>query len=324
MAKPKVSICVPVYNTEKYIAECLESLVKQTLKEIEIICVDDGSTDDSPEILDEYSRRYKNVKVIHQKNKGLGKTRDEGVKNASGEFIGFVDADDKVDLEMYEKLYNLATKNDAKVAFCNVELFPNNVKTDKKPWYNPFNGYVDGDFLYRNTNPCNKIFHHNLFNMAKMKFEKNDTLCTLLMIYADTKMVSSDEKMYKYRVGHSSMSTSYNINGFVDTTEMLKKVKNEVKASKFMNDDLDEYLSFLIIDSLIKTMTVSVLLNNKKTYIDARDEFKVYNYKGNGYVNKILKREYGRKKFFAMMYVLPKNYFISKFLICNVLGGHVR
>lgn len=108
----KVSIIVPVCNVEKFLPECLESCINQTLKEIEIICVNDGSTDNSLKILREYARKDNRVKVIDKKNAGYGHTMNIGIDMASGEYIGFVESDDFIKLDMYEKLYNIATKKD--------------------------------------------------------------------------------------------------------------------------------------------------------------------------------------------------------------------
>ena len=99
--KPKVSIIVPVYNVEKYLVRCMESLLNQTLKEIEIILVDDGSPDNCPQMCDEYARRDSRVKVIHKSNAGLGYARNSGLDVAVGEYIAFVDSDDYVDTSMY-------------------------------------------------------------------------------------------------------------------------------------------------------------------------------------------------------------------------------
>lgn len=105
MAEPVLSIIVPLYNKEKYIAEALESIVDQTLKEIEIICVDDGSTDRSGIIAEEYAKRDTRIKVVHKKNEGLVNARKTGIKYANAKYIGFVDADDWVDLNMFQRLY---------------------------------------------------------------------------------------------------------------------------------------------------------------------------------------------------------------------------
>ena len=98
---PKVSIIVPVYNAEKYLERCLDSLVNQTLKDIEIICINDGSTDKSLKILNKYAGEYNNILIIEQENKGQSAARNVGIDTAGGEFIAFIDADDWVDLDYF-------------------------------------------------------------------------------------------------------------------------------------------------------------------------------------------------------------------------------
>ncbi|MCI8529339.1 MAG: glycosyltransferase [Lachnospiraceae bacterium] len=105
---PKVSIIVPIYNVQEYLRECLDSLLSQTLPEIEIICVNDGSTDHSPEILDSYAALDARVKVMHKENSGYGASMNQGIRAASGEYIGIVEPDDYVETEMYEELYRQA------------------------------------------------------------------------------------------------------------------------------------------------------------------------------------------------------------------------
>lgn len=112
----KVSVVVPVYNQEKYLRQCVDSIVRQTLKEIEIILVDDGSTDGSPAICDEYAARDSRVKVIHKQNAGMGVAYNTGMAESKGEYIGFVESDDWSEPEMYEKLYATAIKNNVDVA----------------------------------------------------------------------------------------------------------------------------------------------------------------------------------------------------------------
>lgn len=108
---PKISVIVPIYNVEKYLKRCLESLRLQTLKDIEIILVDDGSSDECPNICEQYSREDKRFRTIHKKNEGLGFARNTGILLAKGEFIAFVDSDDYVSADMYEIMYNAAKKN---------------------------------------------------------------------------------------------------------------------------------------------------------------------------------------------------------------------
>lgn len=106
----KVSIVIPVYKVEKYLDRCIQSLVKQTLKDIEIILVDDGSPDSCPQLCDDWKRRDSRIQVIHKDNGGLSSARNAGLSIASGEFVGFVDSDDDVELDMYEKMYHIAQK----------------------------------------------------------------------------------------------------------------------------------------------------------------------------------------------------------------------
>ena len=120
MTKPKVSVIVPVYNTEKYLKRCLDSIVNQTLKEIEIIIVDDGSKEACALLCDEISSRDSRIKVIHKKNGGLGFARNTGIEAANGEYVGFVDSDDYIEPLMYERLYGAAAKRDADIAISGI------------------------------------------------------------------------------------------------------------------------------------------------------------------------------------------------------------
>lgn len=116
---PKVSIIVPIYNVEKYLDRCIQSLVNQTLNDIEIILVDDGSPDNCPSMCDEYAQKDNRIKVIHKQNAGLGYARNSGLDIATGEYVAFVDSDDYVDTTMYENLYNAAINYNVDTVFSN-------------------------------------------------------------------------------------------------------------------------------------------------------------------------------------------------------------
>ena len=115
---PKVSIIVPVYNAEAYLNKCIDSLLAQTLRDIEIIAVDDGSSDNSPAILQAYAKRDKRINVISCVNGGVSRARNTGIHAATGDYIGFVDADDWVDREMYQGMYDASTRNNLDVCIC--------------------------------------------------------------------------------------------------------------------------------------------------------------------------------------------------------------
>lgn len=135
MTQIKVSIVVPIYNVELYLDRTMESLLKQTLKEIEIIMVDDESPDNCPIICDQYANKYPNIKVIHKKNAGLGMACNSGIEVATGEYIAFCDSDDYVDSNMYETMYNTAIQYNADAVFSGIKTVDQNGKI------NPMNSY---------------------------------------------------------------------------------------------------------------------------------------------------------------------------------------
>lgn len=117
--KIAVSIVVPVYNAKEYLHKCLDSVVNQTLKNVEIIFIDDGSTDGSSEICKEYAAKDDRIIYYRKENEGLAAARQDGIEMASGEYVGFVDSDDWLELNMYERMYSVAVKENADVVFCN-------------------------------------------------------------------------------------------------------------------------------------------------------------------------------------------------------------
>ena len=114
----KISIIVPVYNVEKYLSKCIDSIINQTYKNIEIILVDDGSTDNSSKICDKYAKKDNRIKVIHKKNGGLSDARNVGIENANGIYVSFIDSDDYVELTMIERLYNSCLKYNSEISCC--------------------------------------------------------------------------------------------------------------------------------------------------------------------------------------------------------------
>ena len=118
MKQPQISIIIPVYNVEKYLNRCIESVVNQSFKDIEIILVDDGSPDNCPRMCDEWGTKDSRIKVVHKKNEGLGLARNTGMQHATGEYIAFIDSDDYVDLNMYEILHEKAVSHNADIVYC--------------------------------------------------------------------------------------------------------------------------------------------------------------------------------------------------------------
>lgn len=152
---PEISVIIPVYNVERYIRKCLDSVVLQTFSDIEIICVNDGSTDKSRDIVVEYQKKDKRIKIVDKKNGGLSSARNAGLKAAEGKFISFIDSDDWVDKTMLEKLYNNITALNTDISICAVHLYD-----DRKQ-------YVDDSNPYFNLEYFNKTFDNNAFTYQK-------------------------------------------------------------------------------------------------------------------------------------------------------------
>ena len=127
MAKPKVSVIVPVYNTEKYLKRCLDSILNQTLSDIEIIIVDDGSKEACALLCDQFAKLDSRIKVVHKQNAGLGFARNTGLNEANGEYVGFVDSDDYIEPMMYETLYAAAKNNGADIAVSGISFVGGNM-----------------------------------------------------------------------------------------------------------------------------------------------------------------------------------------------------
>ena len=171
MKKIKVSVIVPVYNVEKYLYKCLDSLAKQTLKEMEIIVVNDESPDNSQDIIDKYQEAYPTIHGYQKKNGGVSDARNFGISKATGEYIAFVDGDDYVELDMYEKMYNKAKSGNFDIVVCDL----NYVYDDKIV---RVSSKIEKDTTnikqtYVNMYPCvwNKIYKKNLFD-KEIEFKK--------------------------------------------------------------------------------------------------------------------------------------------------------
>lgn len=218
MNKPKVSIIIPIYNSEKYLYQCLNSLIYQTIQDIEIICVNDGSSDNSSLILNEFSKKDNRIIILNQENKGQSSARNLGLKHAKGEYIGFLDSDDYAKIDMYEKLYNLAISNSCDIAMCSITTL--NEKTQD---INSFDPYLSlnifpkrlesktfhysscKDFLFRIcVVPWNKIYKSSFLKEKNIKFAQNlsfeDNLFCLEALIKSDKISILKEPLVIYRL----------------------------------------------------------------------------------------------------------------------------
>ena len=132
-SKSLISVIVPIYNVEKYLERCVDSIVNQTYRNLEIILVDDGSPDNCPKMCDDFAKKDSRIRVVHKKNGGLSDARNSGMKIASGECIVFVDSDDYVDCNMIAKMYDVMLKDDSDVVSCGVKWVDENGEVISEP-----------------------------------------------------------------------------------------------------------------------------------------------------------------------------------------------
>lgn len=253
--KPKVSVIVPVYNVELWIRKSLDSLVNQTLKEIEIVIIDDGSPDKCPEIIDEYAKRDSRIVVIHQENQGYGSAVYNGMLKATGEYIGFADPDDYVDLDFYEKLYLDAINNKADIVKGNVKIIHTNGYEEKID----ITLSNDEDKFKFNSLYVLAIYNHEMLKKHKLYFENRkdmviaqDLVFLLKALYFATKVSCISGTYYHYYLRQSSLTfQAYDI----------KKIRSLIIALNLRANFFNEY-----IDGLDKKSYIYIY-NNDIQYI---------------------------------------------------------
>ncbi len=255
----KVSIILPVYNVENYLRQCLDSVINQTLKEIEIICVNDGSTDDSPLILDEYAKKDNRIRIINKKNAGLGAARNTGMEYVKGEYIGFIDSDDYVDISMFEKLYKNAKFNNSDIVMCPMSVVNNNNEEFKNRSYynlNCFNDYFYNNvFDYKKTkdfifeiavNAYNKIYRTEFIRRIHVKFAEGlifEDNPFFYYSYVSAKRVSLiRDFLYYHRINREGSIISDADKRFFDVI----KIQNWVMKIFSTRPDFEEYKNDLL------------------------------------------------------------------------------
>ncbi len=249
--KVKVSFIIPCYNVEEYLPRCLDSLMNQTLKDIEAICINDGSPDNCLKILKDYQKKYgEKIVIIDKKNEGVWRGRKDGIKKARGEFIGFVDSDDYVTTDFAEKLYKATKKNDADIAVCGFDRI--DLETGKvysremcKPKHN--NIIIKnnpGLLLELNGAPWNKIYKAELLkNMAELKNIPPvlDDMMFLQLIYVNAhKITFISDSLNRYMVRKDSIINTIEPKVIPKTYAAMKEIRDIYASTK--NQDYIDYI----------------------------------------------------------------------------------
>lgn len=287
--RPKISVIVPCYNVEQYLDRCMSSILNQTLKNIEIIMIDDGSPDRCPKMCDNYSKLDHRVKVIHKKNGGLGYARNSGIEIAKGEYLAFVDSDDFIELDMYEKLYSEAIKNDADIIFSNCKFYKKGVSEvrydvyhDEKfvgdevkqflldyiaplPEYNHDVKYMMSVWhaIYRSSVVCN----HSIRFMSERNVVSEDILFNIDVLMQSNCVLYLKDALYNYCLNPQSLAQNISILKNDKFYFLYECIENRIKFLKDFNYKL--HLQRFIIFSLR-----NILITDYKYCINKNIEWK--------------------------------------------------
>ena len=282
----KYSFIVPVYNTSKYLRKCLDSLIKQTFKNFEIIIVNDGSSDNSSNIISSYSSKYKNIKVITQENQGLSMARNNGIKEASGKYLLFIDSDDYVEKKLLEEIDKEI--EDVQVLRSQVigeDENGNNNKIFKERTFNSVNGYdafkILSTYHFVETAWC-YAFERTYFTENKFEFKKGayheDFGLIPYVIYKANKVKAINYAGYHYikREGSIMNNDDYNksVKKALDMLEQYKILKSYAKKRNTKYNLDDYYLSYISNSVIIKSRELKG--KEKKEYINKLKKLRVF------------------------------------------------
>ena len=251
---PKISVIVPVYNVEKYLKKCLDTIISQTFSDIEIICVNDGATDNSRKILEEYKNKDYRIVIVDKKNGGLSSARNAGMKVARGEFISFIDSDDWIDETMLEKLYNSMTTLKTDITICAVHQF-DEIKQAVDDSCEYFTlGHFDESFdnkvfSYKDTksfltNVCvmawNKLYRKSFLDECKAEFPDGlifEDGPFFFSIFFKTQRVSIvRDFLYYYRINRNGSIIKKGGKQFFDIIDVVNLMCNSLKELPDFDD----------------------------------------------------------------------------------------
>ena len=308
--KKGISIIVPIYNSEKYLNKCIDSLINQTEKNIEIILVNDGSTDNSEEIIKEY--KDKRIKYYKNKNQGIGKTRNFGIEQATGSYIMFVDSDDYIEKNACEKMYNKAVNENLDVVLCdfykeydngNIEEIHTNSFNNSSLKENP---NIITDYLC----PWAKIYDRKLIIDNNIKFVENlkyEDAPFVIKALCTAKKIGKIDECLNYYLIHDNSETTVRDKKCFDILQIIDIIRNYTNDFDYLKEKIDELTVRIITNYTIQQRQQS----SQETAMDFIDKAfdylkeEVPDYKNNKYYigRSIVKRTIEKNRLLTKLYI---------------------
>mgnify|MGYP004551189565 FL=1 len=255
----KVSLIVPIYNSQNYLEKCIKSLISQTLKDIQIILINDGSTDNSEKIIKSFDDER--IVYISKNNEGIGKTRNLGIDKAIGEFLAFVDSDDYLNEHFCEYMYQKAVNDDCDLVVCDFFEDRNTLVGIKFKDFKDTNLRETPELINNiNLGPCNKLYKKSLFDDKSNRFEENlkyeDAPFVVKMLLSANRIGKVNDYL-TYYVIHSNSETTIRDKRMYDILEITDIIVNDLKKVDYPNDSLVSLAVMILTDYTIQQRYIS-------------------------------------------------------------------
>ena len=269
----KVSVIIPVYNAEKYLNQCISSIANQTMQDIEILAINDGSTDNSLNLLDQLSEKYKGrLKVFTKENGGAGSARNIGIENANGEFIKFVDADDYLRVDILEKMYSIAKEHGVSLVRGNYQTILGPIKMEDKCSWSDIKGsqIVDlsknKDYIVTETPGIgNKLISRDLIGDLRFpeKTKWEDLAIMPVVIASSEKLFHIDEPVYNYRVNMNTTIKDFinKIPHILDIIKCVENIETEMQKRGLSEEYKSQIESLYILHTLFRVENAMLWVN---------------------------------------------------------------
>ena len=281
----KVSVIMPVYNAERFLQDTVQSVLKQTLREIELICVDDGSTDGSLYLLEEMSEKDSRIRVLHQQNQFAGMARNAGLKEASGKYVVFWDSDDRFDQEALALMYEACEKDQAQICICGADKYDEKqdfrYPTDeylvwrRVPEKRPFNRRDIGKYLYNFASnvPWNKMFLRSFVQESGLEFQglrqANDVYFVMLALFYADRITAVHKSLVTYRIANENSVTGRAKDATYCTAQALEAVYDRLEQEADFTKPLRQSFA---------NKTIGPLMNVLRLQADAASAKELYEY----------------------------------------------